>query len=119
VFPEREVDALVASGVGGRAYNEVAWGGYLLYRLFPRVRVLTDGRITFSREVGELVRREAEVAPELLAEVAHRRFGVDMLVWRTGRMPKNDHWRLLIRGPLADVWVRDERRLSAIDEGAR
>lgn len=105
-FPVQEVDALAATGMSARAYNDMQWGGYLLYRLFPRMRVISDARVTFSSEVAELLRHEQDTPPEIVAEVAYRRFGIDLLVWRRGRMPQTAHWRLLVRGPVADVWVR-------------
>lgn len=105
-FPVQEVDALAATGRSARAYNDMQWGGYLLYRLFPRMRVISDARVTFTPEVAELLRHEKDTAPEIVAEVAYRRFGIDLLLWRRGRMPQTPHWRLLVRGSLADVWVR-------------
>lgn len=105
-FPVAEADALAAMGIEARAYNEMPWGGYLLYRLHPRVRVISDGRITFTPEVAELLRREKDAPAEVVAEVAHRRFGIDLLFWRRGRMPQTREWRLIVRGPLAEVWAR-------------
>jgi hypothetical protein len=43
-FPVRASDQLVASGLHGNVYNPDQFGGYLIWRLYPERRVLTDGR---------------------------------------------------------------------------
>jgi hypothetical protein len=57
-FPVAAVDALELRPETGHLYNDVAFGGYLVWRLAPR-RVFIDGR--------------NEVNPELLRELAHAR----------------------------------------------
>lgn len=47
-FPVAAADFLVESGFSGRILNHAAWGGYLLYRLYPRALVYTDGRGNFG-----------------------------------------------------------------------
>ncbi|MGH7821292.1 MAG: hypothetical protein ACREQ9_16125, partial [Candidatus Binatia bacterium] len=45
VFPVGAVDHLAAHPPPrGRVFNDFDWGGFVLYRLFPRVRVSVDGR---------------------------------------------------------------------------
>jgi hypothetical protein len=115
-FPEVEVNAMVDAGFTGGIFNEPEWGGYLLYRLHPRCAVLSDGRVTFKPDVGELLAMDE--SPETRAdalELAWKRFGVDLAVRRKGRVPQQPGWELLIRGPVADVWsrrgqVNEERR---------
>lgn len=42
-FPAAAVDFMNANGVKGELYNSYGWGGYLIWRLYPR-RVFIDGR---------------------------------------------------------------------------
>jgi hypothetical protein len=47
-FPERAAGFLADAGIEGRVLNHAPWGGYLLYRLWPKCRVATDGRGNFG-----------------------------------------------------------------------
>jgi len=47
-FPEEASDFLEAVGAEGGVLNHAPWGGYLLYRHWPAMRVYTDGRGNFS-----------------------------------------------------------------------
>ncbi|MBI3818520.1 MAG: hypothetical protein HY286_07510 [Planctomycetes bacterium] len=44
--PTAAVDFIEKAGLEGNCLNRPSWGGYLLYRLFPNIRVSFDGRIT-------------------------------------------------------------------------
>jgi len=43
-LPVAAVDFLCARGAQGALYNTYGWGGYLIWRLYPQVRVFIDGR---------------------------------------------------------------------------
>jgi hypothetical protein len=43
-LPKGAADYVEAHGIGGNLFNEYADGGYLIYRLAPRIRVAVDGR---------------------------------------------------------------------------
>jgi hypothetical protein len=43
-FPAAAVDFLQAQHVAGTIFNSYDWGGYLIWRLYPRARVFIDGR---------------------------------------------------------------------------
>jgi hypothetical protein len=58
-FPEKAVDDLERRRGIGNVYNDVAWGGYLLWRLYPPRQVFLDAR--------------NEVNPGLLHELAAAR----------------------------------------------
>jgi hypothetical protein len=57
VFPVQAVDWLEAHPPAGRGFNYFPWGGYVLYRLWPDVRVFIDGQTDFY---GEALTREYE-----------------------------------------------------------
>jgi hypothetical protein len=106
-FPVEEVALLQRAGIGGKIFNELQYGGYLLYALHPRATVLTDGRVAFAADVGELYLwpKVRERQPELANE-AWRRFGVDLLVWAKNRMPPNKNWELLVDGRQVQIFSR-------------
>lgn len=43
-FPAAAVDFIQAQKIEGGIYNTYAWGGYLIWRLYPQARVFIDGR---------------------------------------------------------------------------
>jgi hypothetical protein len=62
-FPEHAVDWLEENPQEGEMFNNFIWGGYLLYRLFPRDLVFIDGQTdfygeAFSREYAQVMRLE-------------------------------------------------------------
>jgi hypothetical protein len=95
-FPERAVDVLERRRGVGNLYNDVAFGGYLLWRLYPPRRVFIDSR--------------NEVRPDLLHELARAR--ADERAWR----------ELLDRYAIDAALVRNDRRLRPLvtfDEAGR
>jgi len=46
-YPEAALAAFAQLGPSVRVFNTDVWGGYLIYRLYPAVRVFVDGRIDF------------------------------------------------------------------------
>ncbi|MFN8461506.1 MAG: hypothetical protein U0X93_07015 [Anaerolineales bacterium] len=50
VFPIRAADWLEENPVEGNMFNEFNWGGYLLYRLWPRELVFVDSQSDFYGE---------------------------------------------------------------------
>jgi hypothetical protein len=80
-FPEKACDFMVGSGLRNRPYNSYEWGGYLIWRLWPEVRVFIDGRcLVYGDEViGEAIAVEdAEPGWEQTLE----RRGVELLLVR-------------------------------------
>jgi hypothetical protein len=49
-FPVHAVDYLEKQGVHGALVGPDYWGGYLIYRLYPRVRMVVDDRHDFYGE---------------------------------------------------------------------
>lgn len=44
VFPVRAVDFLIQNNINGHMFNSIGYGGYLIWRLFPKQSVFIDGR---------------------------------------------------------------------------
>ncbi len=86
VEPERAVDFIESHGIGRRLFNDVLFGGYLIWRRYPEHRVFIDGR--------------NEVYDPLLAEIFDAvnsgekwkalldRHGIDAALLRRGQMQK-------------------------------
>ncbi len=89
-YPEAAADFVVAHPEIGRLYNNVAYGGYLLWRLYPPRQVFNDGR--------------NELNPGFLREIADARS--DGRKWH----------QLFARYQLVGALVRyDERRRPVVD----
>jgi len=43
-FPEKAVEALRSRDLGGEVFAYYDWGGYTIYKLYPKYRVFVDGR---------------------------------------------------------------------------
>jgi len=142
-FPLAATRFLQKAEIGGQIYNEVGWGGYLLYALPRGTRTLYDSRIAFVPKAADLLieddelmvqrmrslrattgkeRREGEIAfglsRERLAEEAHT-LGVDLVVRRApvfgtaGVAEPPKSWTLLYRDGMAEVWARNDEQLSS------
>lgn len=59
IFPVAAVDWLVKNPQSGNMFNDLNWGGYLLYRLWPEQKVFVDSQTDFY---GEAMVREYENA---------------------------------------------------------
>lgn len=114
-FPEGAANFLHDTGIKGNIFNEVGWGGYLLYRLHPGVRTLTDGRIAFGPEVGELLARDTRLQRGIVLQEASERFGIDLAVRRRGRFLASPPtgWTMLYADSVAEVWARQDDNLPA------
>lgn len=44
IYPENAIDFLHKSGLQGKMFNSYEYGGYLLWRLAPQIKVFIDGR---------------------------------------------------------------------------
>ena len=44
LYPEKAADFIKEAALPGRMYNEYEWGGYLIWRFFPKQKVFMDGR---------------------------------------------------------------------------
>ena len=115
-FPEAAAEVLAQAGIGGRVFPDAQWGGYLLWRLHPAVRTLTDGRIAFPERAGEMLLDFRRSRREAHLDEAYALWGTDLAVLRApafprGRLPAR--WELLWADPIAEVWARRDAALPA------
>jgi hypothetical protein len=56
IFPEKALSFIEREGLPGNIYHPYEWGGYFIWRLYPRYRVFIDGRaIGPLREHGQVL----------------------------------------------------------------
>jgi hypothetical protein len=87
-FPVEAANFLAGSPLPGAMYAHDQYGGYLIYRLFPSIKVFVDGRSDFYRKGGVLeeARKITLVKPE----------------WQTTLDSRNVQWMVLrLNEPLA------------------
>ena len=110
VFPVEAVDWIEANPVQGRVFNYFTWGGYLLYRMWPRETVFIDGQTDFY---GEALTRQYEKVLEVdggWRDVLDE-YRVDWVLMPASsdlvRALKNDpEWKVAHEDRTADVLVR-------------
>lgn len=106
-FPVHAVDWLEKNPQEGRMFNNFIWGGYLLYRLFPRDLVFIDGQTDFygevlSHEHSQVVRLE-EGWEEILAK-----YNVSWVIVETDRplvsaLQAELEWRVIYQDGTATI----------------
>lgn len=123
-FPKGAADFLLAHHVSGRMFNTYEYGGYLIWRLWPRERVFIDGRalsesvfldyarILYDRDASDGVRP----ARQLLDD-----YGIQVIVMNTFEYsngllyllapsladPAQKEWKLVYSDPQAMVMMRE------------
>lgn len=109
-YPSGGVAYLAAHPPRGLLFNEYAWGGFLIYHLYPQQRVFIDGRAdVYSVAVHDRYDEIRRLKPrwrELLAE-----YGVTtLLVPRTSPLAvvlsTDPGWEVAYEGPIEIVLVR-------------
>ena len=105
-FPEQACDVLVEKGLHLKTDTTGSWAGYLLYRLHPPATVLADGRLVFSEEVADILRRRGQGDASTFDEVAIR-YKTEVLVWPAGDLPElaPDRWKSIYADGVAEIWL--------------
>lgn len=125
-YPERASSYILGQSPAGNIFNHFNWGGYLIWRLYPRYKVFIDGRSlnmkVFSDYTYMLWDRRA--ARRLLD-----RYGIRIVIMPppnpyTGKgyellniLNEDRQWRLVFKDTAALVYVRgkENERLKQID----
>jgi hypothetical protein len=110
LFPVAALDTLGSDLPAGEMFNEFAWGGYLLYRLWPERQVFIDGQTDFYGE--ELSRQYAHIidaGPQWEARLAEH--GVTWVIIPPTRplaavLDLAPAWERIYTDATAAVWVR-------------
>ena len=121
-YPAGAADFLAAHHVTGRMFNTYEYGGYLIWRLWPRQRVFIDGRALSDRVFDDYARilynhddSGGKSAPQLLDQYGVQVILMNTFEYVTGTVyllapaladPAQTEWRLVYRDPQALVWMR-------------
>lgn len=108
-FPVEAVNWIEAHPMQGNMYNQFAWGGYLLYRLWPEYHVFIDGQTDFYGE--GLTREFAQVMNlEPGWEQVLDKYDVSWIIVPTGEMlarelNETEGWSAAYEDPTATIFV--------------
>ncbi|MBI4745900.1 MAG: hypothetical protein HY786_05010 [Deltaproteobacteria bacterium] len=115
VFPAKAVDFLKENNITGNMYNSLGYGGYLMWRLYPRHKVFIDGRIEIYDERLYKDYLDAHSNPDTWKAIAER-YDIDWVILeysrdyaKKERMPHlvgNPDWALVYWDPVATVYVK-------------
>jgi hypothetical protein len=122
--PVDEAEFLAQGNYGPRIYNTYNAGGYLMWRLFPRYRVMVDARsfpyLAWFEELQQFTRTED---PNEFQAFLNRHPGdvalVDFqedAVWRS--FLKTANWRPAFYGPAAAVFVHEDQFRGRVEAAA-
>ena len=110
-FPVAALDFALKNGINGRMFNNDGWGGYIIYKSYPRSKVFFDGRsdmygVEFLREYIEVAR----AGPGL--EKVLDKYGVEWVLYNSGApltrlLAADGRWRLVYSDGTADILLRD------------
>lgn len=112
LVPVHAVDVIAEQFPDARIFNQYEWGGYLIYRLWPRQRPFIDGRDDLFGQTFANQYFDAWAAKPGWEETLDR-YGVNLVIVRgdtslAGALQTNPTWRLASKDDLAVVYVRAE-----------
>lgn len=82
-YPTEVADFLAEAGIEGGIFNDPKWGGYLIFRGYPRNHVFVDSRQNFTSEMWDLFLATLSVRTRTAAlDTAMKRWGVELAVFR-------------------------------------
>jgi hypothetical protein len=109
-FPVNASGFVERSALPDRMFNPDDWGGYLLYRLYPRYHVFIDGRQdmygeSFAREYWEVARAGKRWSEVLV------RYGVEWVIWPADEalssvLQASPEWRLVFQDETACIFEK-------------
>ncbi len=113
-FPVGAAQFLADAGVEGRVLNHAPWGGYLLYKTWPKCTVFTDGRGNFSdAETYVLVALQLLGLRRDVINAAHKRNPFEITVLPEA-FPISDYsrwdWVLIYGDRYGQVHLRNQRK---------
>lgn len=128
IVPEGALRYLDRVGVAGRLYNTFEWGGYVIWRYYPRRMPIIDGRGYVPPGLLDEIQM-ATTSPAYLDRL-QRQYGFDVAVAEypygtevfEGEMPDADlaltspDWALVYWDDLALVYLRRTEALAAVIE---
>ena len=119
LFPIKACDFMASKGLDYRPFNTYEWGGYLIWRAWPGLKVFVDGRcLVYGDEIMGQAMRVAE-AGEGWQDVLRDR-DVEMLIVRYRKKDcahffADSRWRCIYWDDVAIIALRDDVYESRAD----
>lgn len=110
-YPVAAVDFLRAQHADDAVYNAYAWGGYLIWRLYPQTRVFIDGRAdvygdTFIEEVYLKAYRGGAEWRAPLEQYGVRAVLIEPHAPLAAQLAREGEWQAVYADPQAVIFVR-------------
>lgn len=124
-YPEQAADMIASAEIEGPAMNEGKWGGYLIWRNWPAIRVFVDTRHNLDEEMWRaFVATHSPFGRQQALDAAFVRWGIDLAVFRAPTFPLYDApppWVLIYRSADQEIHARadTERGRENIRRAAR
>jgi Flp pilus assembly protein TadD len=125
-LPAGAVEFLREEGITGNAFNNMAFGSYLIWAAWPGIRPYVDGRLDVFGEA--FLQRYLELlhgAPDALEELASRNVEICLLDfpppggrWLHTALWESPDWALVYWDDIALVYLRTSPRFAALIERA-
>ena len=116
VYPTHAADFIEEAGIRGNVYNEGKWGGYLIWRGYPEIRVFFDTRHNLTPRMWDVLLEGLSLPRRTRAmQTSFLEFGTELAVVKHGAEPFDappPGWKLLYKaGP--EVVYQHENGLNA------
>jgi hypothetical protein len=110
-FPIEAINTLKETGLPeGNVFNEFAWGGYLLYQLWPEQQVFIDGQTDFYGE--DVTRTHSDLINATDDwQTTFDSYNIQWVILPPQRtlnllLAQSDDWQLIYEDETAYVWVK-------------
>lgn len=120
-YPVEMADFVVGNNLQGRSFNNMEWGGYLLWRLSPQVKMYIDGRMLDQNRLPPYT-NILWATPPGVQQFEQENFQLVMMPYHGRYDPQRyklinylytrPEWQLVYRDAKGVVFVRDERKGS-------
>ncbi|GMV38549.1 MAG: hypothetical protein AMXMBFR64_02650 [Myxococcales bacterium] len=111
-YPEEAAEWLVTADIEGGALNEGKWGGYLIWRNWPKIRVFVDTRHNLDDEMWRaFVATHHPYQRARALTVAAARWGLDLAIFKGPTFPlytAPPGWALIYRAGDQEVHARTD-----------
>jgi hypothetical protein len=117
-FPVAALQFAVDNGIEGNMFNNDGWGGYIIYKSYPRYKVFFDGRsdmygVPFMKEYAKVARAQAGYEEVL------DKYKVTWVLFDAGSpicrlLAAGGKWKLVYADSTADILLRDIPRYRSI-----
>ncbi len=119
-FPESTVRFIKENKLKGNMYNLYDFGGYIIYHLYPDVRVFIDGRTPTLYSPNFFFKSRMTDANEIYRHKLEEEYGIDMeLIERSKRckkLLKDDKWKMIAFDDASVLFLKDTLANRAILE---